>query len=965
VYTNNTDACDDGDACTVTDVCLDGACTGSGAPDCDDGNLCTDDSCDSGLGCVNAFNTLPCDDGNECNVTDACLNGVCVGTGVVNCDDSNICTDDTCDADTGCVFTDNTNPCDDGDACTAGDTCAGGACQSGTDVLDCDDGVDCTADSCDPDVGCVNAPVDLDCDDGVGCTADVCDPDLGCVNTPVHLDCDDGVDCTTDVCDPVLDCINTPTLPNGFLFEEDFSAPAPGWTMDGEWEFGPAVAGPTCGNGGQDPAADHTDTTDEALAGVDIGGCYDEVLHPYHCLTSPVIDTAGYDALELTYWRWLHSDYTPYVHNKVEVFDGAVWHIIWQTGGLPFFHDSDWTEMNHDLSGYANPTLRVRWCFNVDSGGVIDEAGWSLDDIALWGSGDFFCDDDNDCTDDVCDPVLGCINTSVDAYCDDGVGCTTDVCDPVLGCVNTPVHLDCDDGVDCTIDVCDPTQGCLYSPVEVTLFEEDFFAPAPGWTMAGEWEIGPADAGVTCYGGTQDPGSDHTDTTDEALAGVDIGGCYDTAPHGYHCLTTPVLDASGYDTLELNYWRWLQSDYTPYVHNKVEVFDGAVWQIIWQTGGFPGWNDTSWTEMTHDISGYANPTLRVRWCFNVDIASAYDKSGWSLDDISIYGDGPCCGDGDVEGPEQCDDGNQADGDGCSSICEHESFSGTAREVDGTWIDVTYVTCGSGAPGSCTAAVAQDSCAAIGERVISHASDGTPLTKSLGATVSCNWSTSYFTVATPVPPDFCLVGISNLEWASGSCCPATHWHGNTIAFDAPGVIFGYVDTSNSGYVAGYPNISGHTWGCSPLATAAANLGGCNTQYVACTAGVTYSEQFTQGQASGPQCTEWQAFQAKLTDVYSSVTIRGSIDPVGVTCTGADANSICQALHNDQTGTWNCDGRTWMTGNCGGGLELSAAGSICGCPGNEYIVRPCIGNDNWGGAGTDTCDGPTQTLEVVCK
>ena len=683
--TNNTASCDDGNACTVTDVCVDGVCSGSGAPDCDDGNICTDDSCDPDTGCVNAFNTASCDDGNACNVTDACLNGVCVGTGVVNCDDSNLCTDDTCDADTGCVFTDNTNPCEDGDLCTAGDVCGGGACQSGTDTLDCDDGVGCTIDGCDPDFGCVNTAVHLDCDDSVDCTDDVCDLDLGCVNTTVDLNCDDGVDCTVDVCDPVLGCVytpvdlncddsvactvdvcdpvlgcfNTPTLPNGILFDEDFSAPAPDWTLDGEWEFGPAVPGPTCGTGGQDPASDHTDTVDEALAGVVIGGCYGTGLHGYHCLTTPAVDTEGYDELELTYWRWLHSDYTPYVHNKVEVFDGASWQIIWQTGGSPFFHDSGWTEMNHDLSAHANAALQVRWCFNVGNDGVIAEAGWSLDDVAIWGSGDFFCDDDNDCTDDVCDPVLGCINTPVVAYCDDGVACTLDVCDPVLGCINTPVDLNCDDSVACTVDVCDPVLGCFNTPTlpNGILFDEDFSAPAPDWTLDGEWEFGPAVPGPTCGTGGQDPASDHTDTVDEALAGVVIGGCYGTGLHGYHCLTTPAVDTEGYDELELTYWRWLHSDYTPYVHNKVEVFDGASWQIIWQTGGSPFFHDSGWTEMNHDLSAHANAALQVRWCFNVGNDGVIAEAGWSLDDVAIWGSGDFF----------CDDDNDCTDDVCDPV----------------------------------------------------------------------------------------------------------------------------------------------------------------------------------------------------------------------------------------------------------------------------------------------------------
>ena len=58
-----TDAfCDDGDACTV-DVCDAALLVCAYSPtSCDDGNVCTDDSCDAAIGCINANNTLPCED---------------------------------------------------------------------------------------------------------------------------------------------------------------------------------------------------------------------------------------------------------------------------------------------------------------------------------------------------------------------------------------------------------------------------------------------------------------------------------------------------------------------------------------------------------------------------------------------------------------------------------------------------------------------------------------------------------------------------------------------------------------------------------------------------------------------------------------------------------------------------------------------------------------------------------------
>lgn len=74
----------------------------------------------------------------------------------VDCDDENVCTDDSC-VDGACVNVNNTATCSDGDACTSEDTCSGGACVGGADPcaasgLTCEDGscVGCT-DTC-PDV---------------------------------------------------------------------------------------------------------------------------------------------------------------------------------------------------------------------------------------------------------------------------------------------------------------------------------------------------------------------------------------------------------------------------------------------------------------------------------------------------------------------------------------------------------------------------------------------------------------------------------------------------------------------------------------------------------------------------------------------------------------------------------------------------------------------------------------------
>jgi len=206
INADNAASCDDANACTTADTCSAGACVGGVAPDCDDLNGCTDDSCDSASGCVNADNAVSCDDGDACTTSDTCSAGVCAGGAAPDCDDLNGCTDDSCDSALGCVSVDNAASCNDGDACTTSDTCSGGACLGGT-APDCDDVNGCTDDSCDSASGCVNADNVVSCDDGDACTtSDTCSAG-DCLGGEAP-DCDDENLCTDDSCDSASGCVN-------------------------------------------------------------------------------------------------------------------------------------------------------------------------------------------------------------------------------------------------------------------------------------------------------------------------------------------------------------------------------------------------------------------------------------------------------------------------------------------------------------------------------------------------------------------------------------------------------------------------------------------------------------------------------------------------------------------------------------------------------------------------------------
>lgn len=188
--------CDDGLPCTTGDLCSGGLCKSSGILGCDDGNPCTTDACAVGGGCSHNPSTGGCNDGTFCTTGDSCATGACVGQ-VVSCDDNSACTTDSCDPKIGCVFADNNVPCNDGNACTTGDACTGGTCAPGVGV-NCDDGVSCTKDLCDSSTGgCSHSPDVKLCDDGIVCTADACVTATGCTHTDIPQCCG-GKQCASD-----------------------------------------------------------------------------------------------------------------------------------------------------------------------------------------------------------------------------------------------------------------------------------------------------------------------------------------------------------------------------------------------------------------------------------------------------------------------------------------------------------------------------------------------------------------------------------------------------------------------------------------------------------------------------------------------------------------------------------------------------------------------------------------------
>src|SRR5207247_1248779 len=187
--------CDDGNACTQTDTCQAGTCTGSNPVSCTGANQCK--TCDSTTGqcTVPKANGVGCDDGNACTQTDTCQAGTCTGANPVSCTGTNQCK--TCEPTSGQCTVPKANGvgCDDGNACTQTDTCQAGTC-TGSNPVSCTGTNQCK--TCEPTSGqCIVPKANgVACDDGNACTtgetctAGVCGNPTSTVSCPVCEKCD-------------------------------------------------------------------------------------------------------------------------------------------------------------------------------------------------------------------------------------------------------------------------------------------------------------------------------------------------------------------------------------------------------------------------------------------------------------------------------------------------------------------------------------------------------------------------------------------------------------------------------------------------------------------------------------------------------------------------------------------------------------------------------------------------------
>jgi DNA-binding beta-propeller fold protein YncE len=491
--------CDDGNSCTSSDACSGGHCKGGSVQGCDDGDACTADSCDPSTGCVHQpASGGPCSDGDACTGADTCAGGQCSGQ-AVSCDDSNPCTQDGCDAVTGCTTTPASGPCEDGDLCTSGEQCAGGKCSGGV-AKSCSGSGPCVISACQASSGQCTDKLRIDgtaCSDGKACTVlDTCQKGA-CVG---KLSCDDKDPCTADLCGVNGACSSVaiwtgscqPAACKGIDCDDKNPCTVDGCDAGGCTHI--AATGVACDDGSACSVGDACTANGKCLGAAiichDDNPCTDDACSDQagctFLLGNGPCDTGSCKAGQCAAGKCVPTgqdgcdDGNPCTTDSC--VNGKCSYVALEDGSA--CDDGSLCSSGDTCNGgscggkpvvCAGGSACASASCDPQSGSCVTKPetnGTLCDDgDACTGSDACLsgackgaaksCDDQNPCTTDSCTAGV-CGSSATSGPCDDGNACTSG--ESCSGGTCSGVALSCDDKNPCTVDSCDPTQGCIAKP---------------------------------------------------------------------------------------------------------------------------------------------------------------------------------------------------------------------------------------------------------------------------------------------------------------------------------------------------------------------------------------------------------------------------------------------------------------------------------------------------------------------
>lgn len=300
----NGSACSDGNACTVTDTCQSGACSGSNPVVCPAPDQChTAGTCNTATGaCSNAVKPdgTGCSDGTACTTGDTCRSGVCTPDSFVICPTSiDVCNGyGACNPATGVcprVTAPDGSQCTDFNPCTNTDSCLGGTCTGSNPVVCAPQDTCHVAGTCDPGTGQCSNPPKPDgeaCNDGNACTTldlcsgGVCRSNISviCLDSPFPDPCRDAA-----ACDPTNGQCGKPAKPDGTTCSDGNACTTAdvcqgGYCVGNACGVGQTCCGPGCVNLG----------SDNANCGSCGNACQNSICFQGSCFDGCIINGAAY-----------------------------------------------------------------------------------------------------------------------------------------------------------------------------------------------------------------------------------------------------------------------------------------------------------------------------------------------------------------------------------------------------------------------------------------------------------------------------------------------------------------------------------------------------------------------------------------------------------------------------------------------------------------------------------------------
>lgn len=169
-----------------------------------------------------------------------------------------------------------------------------------------------------------------------------------------------------------------------------------------------------------------------------------------------------------------------------------------------------------------------------------------------------------------------------------------------------------------------------------------------------------------------------------AVIGNDLGGVIDGDTYNglyqsdkVNYAQSPVIDASGFDRVRLQYRRWLTVEDAYFDRATIYANGEEAWQNLDSgqgTSSHTHHEDQEWRFHDVDLTPFLDADGRVELRFEIASDGGLEFGGWTLDELCVVGVvEPRCGDGELNSPdEDCDDGaanSDTVPDACRSDCQ--------------------------------------------------------------------------------------------------------------------------------------------------------------------------------------------------------------------------------------------------------------------------------------------------------